>query len=98
MRWEGLAVAGVCTSSHAYEGNEMTATTITSDVELAHRTSDGIHVSLLWNRLTNRVRVRVLDERSDKGFELEVDGGSALDAYHHPFAYAAAELTDKLAA
>ena len=76
----------------------MTATTITSDVELAHRTSDGIDVSLLWNRLTNRVRVRVFDGRSDEAFELEVDGRSALDAYRHPFAYAAAEQTAWLAA
>jgi hypothetical protein len=52
--------------------------------ELAHRASDAIDVSLRWNRLTNRVTVKVYDARSDEGFELEVDGRSALDAYRHP--------------
>lgn len=63
--------------------------------ELAHRASDAIDVSLHWNRLTNRVTVKVYDARSDEGFELEVDGRSALDAYRHPFAYATAEQTGK---
>jgi hypothetical protein len=71
----------------------MSTTTITPDIELAHRASDGIEVSLLWNRSTNRVTVKVLDARFDEGFELEVDGSSALDAYRHPFAYATAEAT-----
>ena len=71
----------------------MTTTTITPDAELAHRVSGGIEVSLLWNRFTNRVRVRVFDAYSNEDFELEVDGRSALDAYRHPFAYAAAEQT-----
>jgi hypothetical protein len=73
--------------------DEMNTTTITPDVELAHRASDGIEVSLLWNRFTNRVWIRVFDARSDEGFEVDVDGRSALDAYRHPFAY-----IDRLAA
>ena len=73
----------------------MAATTISHDVELAHRASAGIDVSLLWNRFTNRVRVRVFDARFNEGFELDVDGRSALDAYRHPFAYATAEQTGK---
>ena len=29
----------------------------------------------------------VFDERTNDGFELEVDGRNALDAFTHPFAY-----------
>jgi hypothetical protein len=73
--------------------------------ELARRASDGIDVSLYWNERTNRVTVKVYDVRIDKAFEVEVHGSRALDAYRHPFAYAAAKQigektvgTDKLAA
>ena len=83
----------------------MTPTATTPEKELAHRTSDGIEVSLYWNERANRVTVKVYDARSDEDFEFEVDGRRALDAYRHPFAYAAAEqqgetivATGKLAA
>lgn len=67
----------------------MATTTITRNTELAHRTSNGIDVHLLWNERDNRVTVSVFDERTNDGFELEVDGRDALDAFNHPFAYAA---------
>ena len=54
--------------------------------ELAHRTCDGIDVYLLWDEATDRVTV-VLDARTDGGFEVEVDGRHALDAFNHPYAY-----------
>jgi hypothetical protein len=83
----------------------MTHTTTKPERELAHRTSDGLGVSLYWNEGTNRVTVSVYDARSDEGFEFEVDAHRALDAYRHPFAYAAGEqigeaivATGKLAA
>jgi hypothetical protein len=73
----------------------MTTTTITRRTELAHRTSDGIDVYLFWNQPTGRVTVSVLDARTDDSFELEVDGRHALDAFNHPYAYAArTEATD----
>jgi hypothetical protein len=62
--------------------------TPTRRTELAHRASDGIDVYLFWNEPTSRVTVCVLDGRSDDGFELELDGRQALDAFNHPFAYA----------
>ena len=62
--------------------------TSTRRTELAHRTSDGIDVYLFWNEPTSRVTVRVVDGRSEDGFELELDGRQALDAFNHPFAYA----------
>lgn len=56
--------------------------------ELDRRRADGIDVQLLWSPRTNRVLVSVADERRGDSFELEVDGADALDAFHHPYAYA----------
>jgi hypothetical protein len=58
--------------------------------ELAHRASSGIDVSLFWSKPTNQVTIEVVDTRFGEGFEFEVDGSAALDAFHHPYAYAAA--------
>jgi hypothetical protein len=68
----------------------MTATAFSERRELAHRTSDGIEVTLLWSQATNRIAIAVLDTRSGEALEFEVDGGAALDAFNHPYAYAAA--------
>ncbi|MDQ3889627.1 MAG: hypothetical protein M3312_03635 [Actinomycetota bacterium] len=58
--------------------------------ELANRASDGLEVSLLWSRRTNRVSVAVVDTRTGERFELTIsDGENALDVFHHPYAYAA---------
>jgi len=62
--------------------------------ELAHRASNGIDVSLFWLKPTNRVAVEVFDTRLEEGFELELDGSHALDAFHHPFAYAPSRVLD----
>jgi hypothetical protein len=67
----------------------MTATAFTERRELAHRTSDGIDVALFWSKATNRVTIAVLDSHSDEGLEFDVDGSAALDAFRHPYAYAA---------
>jgi hypothetical protein len=69
-------------------------TTITRRTELAHRTSDGLHVYLFWNDPTSRVTVGVHDARDDDSFEFEVDGQLALDAFNHPYAYAAQGTAD----
>jgi hypothetical protein len=78
--------------------NAMTATTTNPEKELAHRTSGGIDVSLYWNKRTNRITVEVYDSQSGETFAFEVDGRSALDAYRHPFAYAAPEKGDNVGA
>ncbi len=58
--------------------------------ELANRASDGLEVSLLWSRRTNRVSVAVADTRTGESFELTIrDGENPLDVFHHPYAYAA---------
>jgi hypothetical protein len=67
----------------------MTTTTVTRRTELAHRASNGIDVYLFWNEPTSRVTVGVIDARTHDSFELEVDGRYALDAFNHPYAYAA---------
>ena len=67
----------------------MTASAINDWRELASRGSDGLAVSLLWSKATDRVRVTVADERFDEAFDLDVPGAHALAAFYHPFAYAA---------
>ncbi len=62
---------------------------MTTPTELAHRTNSGIDVYLFWEERTNRITVDVLDERTGDNFELEVDGRHALEAFNHPYAYAA---------
>ena len=57
--------------------------------ELAARVNDGIHVVLLWHPADDAVRVSVADDRTGECFELPVAPDRALDAFHHPFAYAA---------
>ena len=67
----------------------MTATALTARRELAHRTSDGIETTLFWTHTSNRVTIAVLDTRSGEALEFDVDGGAALEAFNHPYAYAA---------
>lgn len=70
----------------------MTATGNANDqvsAELAFRESDGIEVSLLWNRATDTVSVLVADMRSGDAFELPVEGESPLEVFNHPYAFAA---------
>jgi hypothetical protein len=57
--------------------------------ELAARESEGISVRLLWHPRENAVTVSVEDARGGDGFQLAVAPERALDAFHHPFAYAA---------
>jgi hypothetical protein len=58
--------------------------------ELAHRSADGLEVSLLWSEFTGGLSVAVRDDRSGAGFELVVQSGTeALEVFDHPFAYAA---------
>jgi len=57
--------------------------------ELAARDSDGIHVLLLWDPRENELTVAVEDARDGDRFQLAVAPERALDAFYHPFAYAA---------
>jgi len=57
--------------------------------ELAAREGDGLAVVLLWDPCENAVTVSVADGRTGDHFEIAVDRRRALDAFYHPFAYAA---------
>jgi hypothetical protein len=57
--------------------------------ELAARESDGIHVVLLWHPDHDELTVSVEDVRVGDRFQLAVAPEHALDAFNHPFAYAA---------
>jgi hypothetical protein len=56
--------------------------------ELAHRISNGIEVTLLWGPASSEVVVEVIDHGSGQLFEIAVPSDRALDAFHHPYAYA----------
>ena len=57
--------------------------------ELAARDGDGIRIVLLWHTREDTVRVAVDDLRAGDSFEFAVARDRALDAFYHPFAYAA---------
>ena len=66
--------------------------------ESDHRRADRIEVMLLWNAETNVVLVSVA-EREGNTLEFRVPPAQALDAFHHPYAYAAFDrLQEALAA
>jgi hypothetical protein len=62
--------------------------TVTSIRELAHRTTDGVEVSLLWNAGDDSLRVVVVDARAGTAFEVDAPSDNALDVFYHPYAYA----------
>jgi hypothetical protein len=45
-------------------------------------------VRLLWNPQTNRVSIAVAVERSGGSLTFSVEAADAVEAFHHPFAYA----------
>ncbi len=61
----------------------------TTRTELAHRSNDGLDVTLVWVRGTgpDEAVVCVCDWREGAYFEIPAEPYLALDVYHHPFAY-----------
>jgi hypothetical protein len=59
--------------------------------ELDRREGDGIVVSLLWDKSRDRTSIALSDERSDAELHFEVPSARALDAFRHPYVYAARE-------
>ena len=57
--------------------------------ELAQRRSGTDEVLLLWHPGSERVEVSVRDVATGEGFRIDVAPSSAIDAFHHPHAYAA---------
>jgi hypothetical protein len=60
--------------------------------ELDFRAANGIEVTLLWSKPTNSLIVSVTDTNSGESFQLAVEPQNALDAFHHPYAYASRDL------
>ena len=57
--------------------------------ELARRRSGTLEVRLLWRPRIDGVELSVSDVTTGEGFQIEVAPETAMDAYHHPYAYAA---------
>jgi len=74
----------------------MTTASKTQRSELAHRSTDGIEVSLFWSKPTDRVTIELVDGRLDERLEFAVARDKALDAFRHPYAYAPAWALDGL--
>jgi hypothetical protein len=57
--------------------------------ELAHRSSDGVDVTLMWARRdgVDELVVAVSDQREGAYFEIPTEAHLALDVYYHPYAY-----------
>lgn len=66
--------------------------------ELAARQSDGVEVRLLWDAASDSVSVVVADVREGASFEVPVEREHALDAFNHPYGYAALRGLSLLAA
>jgi hypothetical protein len=60
--------------------------------EMAHRSSNGIEVTLLWGPGHDEIVVEVADHAQNIAFELSVDPDQALDAFQHPYAYASRRM------
>jgi hypothetical protein len=79
-----------------------TAPKIRSMRELAHRSNDGIDVTLFWHPETDELIVCVCDQRRGAYFEIEPEANDALDAFYHPYSYASLSYVhykdDRLAA
>ena len=56
--------------------------------ELAQREQDSLEITLFWDAHSNEVSLEVVDQRDESSFLLPVAGHCALDAFHHPYAYA----------
>ena len=68
----------------------MTATAHITSRELDSRSGDGLDIRLLWNAADGSIVVTVDDARTEEAFVIQVAATDALDAFRHPFAYAAA--------
>ena len=71
--------------AHQATGERLSATTR----ELAHRLSGADEVLLLWHPESDRVELSVRNLATGAGCEIEIAPADAIDAFHHPFAYAA---------
>ena len=57
--------------------------------ELSARRAGGLEVVLYWHEGRGDMTVAVRDADTGEAFELNVEPANALDAFRHPYAYAA---------
>lgn len=57
--------------------------------ELAHRSADGIEVTLFWRQAADALGLEVRDWRTGEMLALDVEPHAALEAFNHPYPYAA---------
>ncbi len=57
--------------------------------ELAQRLSGTVEVLLLWHPEIDGVELSVHDPATGVSFQIEVAPANAIDAFYHPYAYAA---------
>lgn len=74
-------------SQHGNAREQATPSVRRNTRELAERSSNGIRVRLLWRQGTKQLWVEVR-ERDDRMFTVPVQPERALDAFHHPYAFA----------
>lgn len=56
--------------------------------ELAQRTVGQVEVTLYWDTADTEVLVELIDRSGGPSFRIFVPSERALDAFHHPYAYA----------
>jgi hypothetical protein len=66
--------------------------------ELDRRHNDGIDIRLLWNQVDGRLLLAVSDSKTGDAFSIEVEPSDALEAFQHPYSYAAFTREHTLAA
>jgi hypothetical protein len=57
-------------------------------LELDHRSSGHVDISLWWSSRTGAVVLEVVDWQGDADFAVAVEPARAHDAFNHPFSYA----------
>ena len=60
--------------------------------ELAHRSSNGIDVTLMWDPADDRAFVVVVDLDAGTMFEVGVGDANPMHVFNHPYAYCREEL------
>jgi hypothetical protein len=83
----------VIRTAHTSEEPDMTAvvTPVVPMRELAHRSSNGVDVTMLWDPATDRVRVAVVDYEIGEAFDVPVRDANPMDVFNHPYFYAGLE-------
>jgi hypothetical protein len=66
--------------------------------ELAERTSNGTRIRLYWRQGTPELWVEVWEPELDVTIEIPAGPECALEVFHHPYAYAAADAALPLTA